>query len=143
MTRIVGSATSGRLLIAIFVAVAVAAIATALALIDPPWVVRAKLMDDRRSYDLETLETALLSYRDEEGRLPRTLEELGEDWLDFRVDPETGRPYEYRATGLDSYEICAGFARDKPGRTGTFARHGAGRHCFQRTLRPLDSDMEE
>lgn len=138
MTRFVGSAPSGRLLVAVFVAVAVAAIATALALIDPPWVVRAKLMDDRRSYDLETIESALLHYRDETGTLPVSLLELGEDWLDFRVDPETGRPYEYRVVGPDSYEICAGFARDRQGSEGTFARHGAGRHCFQRTVPPAD-----
>jgi hypothetical protein len=129
---------SGRQLIFIFVAVAVASIATGLALIDPPWVQRAKSMDDRRTYDLEMLESELRYYRDETGALPDSLEELGEGLLDFRTDPESGIPYDYRVLGADSYEICAEFAYENPGTAGMFARHDAGRHCFERTLKPAD-----
>ena len=97
---------------------------------------RARRLDERRVEDLRALSDAANVYVQRHSRLPGTLQELSsEGGLDVTaLGRETG-PYEYRATGDRSYELCATFQRPSPAGQrlsgDPFWAHGAGRQCFQ------------
>jgi hypothetical protein len=127
--------TPGRLLVVLFVAASVAAVAAGLAIIGPPWVQREMAIDQRRAEDLNALRWEIEARWQTQDRLPTTLDELGPEWAAMTVDPETGAAYEYETTGARSYRLCATFAHptdtpDDPRWMGDFEVHSAGRHCF-------------
>ena len=120
------------------VVVAIATIAAAISVMGTPGEQRAARFDDRRVDDLEALDLAIRMHAEKNGALPRDLATLARQpgrQLPLQ-DPETGTPYEYRATGKDAYRLCAVFttdtaeARSAPLR-GEWA-HGVGRTCFDR-----------
>ncbi|MDZ4735372.1 MAG: hypothetical protein SGJ07_03405 [Rhodospirillaceae bacterium] len=136
--------STGRLLALVFVVAALAAIAVGFAIIGSPWVQRERALDARRSDDLASLAWAIEDHRRAQGALPATLDALGGEWSDLIADPETGAPYEYEATGPETYRLCAVFTHPRgvegdPRWTGDFMRHGAGRHCFDRDV-PEDDE---
>lgn len=101
---------------------------------------RVRLLDARRVENLRSITSAVESYVFNNGRLPATLGDLigpnsqSGRWLH---DPETQRPYEYRALDSLTYELCATFdSADSlagPGGYGevlVFWRHASGRKCF-------------
>lgn len=127
--------TPGRLLVVLFVAASVAAVAAGLAIIGPPWVQREMAIDQRRSDDLNALRWEIESYWNARNRLPASLADLGPEWTAAMVDPETGVPYEYDTTGARSFRLCATFSRareapDDPRGVGDIDMHPAGRSCF-------------
>ena len=94
-------------------------------------------LDARRVEDLRALAGAVDLYWSRGGALPGALDSLTQEqgFAPQVADPETGRPYEYRILGGDTYELCASFARgtdtEPPETRSDFWSHGAGRQCFQ------------
>lgn len=128
------------------VIVAVGTIAAAISVMGTPSEQRAARFDDRRVDDLETLDLAIRMHAEKNGALPRDLATMAREpgrQLPLQ-DPETGTPYEYRATGKDAYRLCAVFttdtaeARSAPLR-GEWA-HGVGRTCFDRKRKGGDAE---
>jgi hypothetical protein len=107
------------------------------ALLDSPSQERVRRLDARRVEDLRSLAGAVDLHWSRANALPRSLDELTLEpgYRPLPLDPETGNPYEYRALGADTYELCAGFAQGSgeypPTPRGDFWAHGAGRQCFQ------------
>jgi hypothetical protein len=116
-------------------AVVVAAIAGGVHAIGQPGDARDRQIDARRVADLQEIQRTVDLQWSREGRLP--------DMPPPSRDPETGRPYEYRALSENRYELCAAFtgsSRDTNERpAGDFWTHGSGRQCFEidaRRVRP-------
>lgn len=126
-----------------FVVVAIATVAASvlggLLLLGSPLTERERRLDARRVTDMRALASAVDLYWSRQGQLPSSLAALSQERgiQVNRVDPESGRPYDYRVIGDSSYELCAQFARDASeenrGRRGDFWTHGSGSQCFRLT----------
>lgn len=122
-----------------------------------PLTIRKLRFDERRISDLQSIQNQLVySHWTQKGKLPDTLNELSDPLTGFRlpVDPQTGKLYEYRATGARSFELCATFdaaavssslvpprgaapvGYNEPIVGADNWRHGEGRACFDRTIDP-------
>lgn len=133
---------SGRALLLGGVAAVVAvAVGSALLVLDSPGEERGRRLDERRVADLHELAGAIDAYWTREGALPPDPDALA-GWQGLeapRTDPVTDEPYRYRVTGETTYELCATFAAEAPGRPArgswryrtTFWHHPAGQHCFE------------
>jgi hypothetical protein len=142
------------------VAVAVVASATIIAgffIVGSPMKARDIRLDMQRVSDLQSIQSQVVTYYQQTGELPESLETLADplSYYTVPVDPLTEEPYTYRVTDTFAFELCATFARageDMRGR-GSFARdvampypgpggldqnweHGAGVTCFGRTIDP-------
>jgi hypothetical protein len=123
--------------IAGFAAVSVAAaIVAGLFVIGSPSEERARRLDERRVEDLQGISRATNVYFERHARLPSSLEELGrEGGMRIGERDPVGAPYEYHASGAETYQLCATFQRSsaEEGRavTAEFWSHEAGRRCFQ------------
>jgi hypothetical protein len=135
-------ARNGRLLLIAAGVAVIAAIIAAIAL-EPPEESRKRRLDDRRVQDLSKLETVISEYWRRQQKLPSTLDALSHGGLHATIaDPESNQPYEYAPSGERSYRLCANFVletgdpsrRPWPAHTAEWS-HGAGRHCFERTVR--------
>lgn len=133
---------SGRgLLLAGAVAIVVIVVGVAISVLDSPAGERRRRLDERRLEDLHAIADAIDAYWTREGGLPPDLDTLaGWEGLDTpRTDPVSAVPYPYRVKGDRTYELCATFATDAPGREprrswrrhATFWHHPAGDHCFE------------
>jgi hypothetical protein len=113
-------------------------------LIGPPALERARRLDARRTQDLQRLSEAANVYFHRQRHLPSSMTELasGERGVTMVTGDGTGAPYEYRATGDRTYELCATFDRDssEDGRQAPvdFWSHGTGRQCFQLQVKAID-----
>lgn len=150
-----------RLFAIISGAVILASIIYAFFLVGTPAQQRERRFDGQRVNDLNTLQYQVIDYWTRKNVLPSNLSELSSDITGFRapMDPSSNLPYEYRATGILSFELCADFAAsNKDGyidpKNGSVARpvvevypyypdqyqqnwaHEAGRFCFTRTIDP-------
>ncbi len=121
----------------ILTASVLAAVVVGLVILGPPSEWRSRTLDARRLSDLGDLAIAIHSCWAQTGTLPATLNALAqqEPWIANLRDPRTGGPYEYRATGDETYELCARFETDtsRDARGGTseaLSGHPAGRHCY-------------
>jgi hypothetical protein len=110
---------------------------------------RARLVafDEQRANDLRSIQKEIVSYWQAKDRLPATLTDLTDSISGFTApsDPVTHRAYAYRATGVDSFELCADFdLAGKEERTYLFGRedrlggwkHNSGRVCYARHIDP-------
>jgi hypothetical protein len=120
------------------VIVAVATIAAAISVMGTPGEQRAARFDDRRVDDLETLDFAIRAFAEKRGALPADLAAIAREpgrRLPLK-DPESGMPYEYRATAKNTYQLCAVFTTDTAETRSAPPReewaHGRGRMCFDR-----------
>lgn len=127
------------LLLAAFIAAALAAIVAGLVVLGSPAAKREHRLDRQRVDDLRGIALAIDRRWQETSTLPDDLEsfaglrEVGIAWR----DPVSDVPYEYRVEGPGHYALCATFARataeepqqryDAPR---PFWRHPAGRHCY-------------
>jgi hypothetical protein len=117
---------------------------------------RALRFDKNRVFALQELQNQVLYHWQQTQRLPASLDDLSDDLSGFIVpsDPETGAPYEYRATGPLSFELCADFSLasaadavagkasprsvEYPGDAlDPRFEHDAGTTCFTRTIDPV------
>jgi hypothetical protein len=118
----------------------IAGVAGGLMILGPPSEERINRFDRRRVEDLQRIEEAVNVYQTRHGRFPTSLEELSREagiGINAR-DPGTMDAYEYRPLDDRKFELCAVFERESeqaPTFTGGFWSHGAGRRCFQPTLR--------
>lgn len=132
---------NGRLLLIAAGVTVAAAIVTAVTL-EPPHQHRAYKLDGYRMLDLSALEAGVNRYWKRHQVLPASLEVLAaEPGFGAVKDPEPGAAYEYEVTGRDSFRLCATFASASraperhPGVPQYQWLHGAGRQCFDRTVK--------
>jgi hypothetical protein len=123
------------------IAIVVCAIAAGLYVVGRPADERVRRLDQGRTQDLAVVRDAVLRYVDQYKRLPASLQDLTGLPDAYRLDPVTGRPYEYRATGAATYELCADFDRPVDPQRAQFEdntwKHGAGRTCFPQVAATL------
>lgn len=119
--------------------------------------VRMLRFDEQKVQDLQTIQYQVVQYWQMKRVLPSEavalVDALGEFTLP--VDPQTNAPYEYKATGALSFELCALFNEPTPDSAGRGAyaardiaypsmgggmnenwQHRAGTVCFTRTIDP-------
>lgn len=105
--------------------------------------------DDSKVSNLQTIQSYLVyNWWQQKGSLPANLDLLNDPISGFSVpvDPQSNQPYEYRLTGIRSFQLCATFNKEslvtdttKPVPAGYQYdnwQHGAGRVCFDRTIDP-------
>ncbi len=125
-------------------------------IVGSPAVQRDRRFDERRVSDLGILQSEIVNYWSNKGRLPLELADLKNDISGFAppADPQTQAPYEYNPKGPLTFELCAVFKADsRPTQEGSrFSKpvsvepygepyrnnwdHGPGRVCFERTIDP-------
>jgi len=128
---------SGRIFAGVAIAAVVLAIGAGLAVLGPPSEVRARRLDEQRVNDLRGWSMAIDAFWTANKQLPGSLDEVKRQqaWSYLAArDAESGAPYEYRATGASTYELCATFARasepDGGSRRDALWDHPEGRVCF-------------
>jgi hypothetical protein len=116
------------------ITLAAAAIGVGVYLVGPPSEQRVRRLDERRVEDLEFLRMQVQTFAVQRKRLPATLQDIPAISDSSLHDPVTARPYGYRVTGPDSYELCGDFDRPSDPDRLQFAqnigKHGAGHTCF-------------
>lgn len=119
--------------------VVVAAIVAAIAVMGSPSRQRLMRLDERRVDELGNLANQIEAWRNEHGRIPKSLAELAAaPGVRVPQDPASGRPFGYEVLGAAEYRLCARFDTDtaagidpQPWLRAAWA-HGAGRQCFKR-----------
>lgn len=109
----------------------VGAVVAAIIALGGPGEGRARSLDGARVNHLGGVKSQIDTFFAREHRLPASLDELTRR-AGFPVtsrDPLTGAPYEYRATGPTTYEVCATFQRASDSPAGAWS-HPASRQCF-------------
>jgi Domain of unknown function (DUF5671) len=93
---------------------------------------RKARLDQRRDEHLQMISRAVDSYWSNHRQLPQSLAELAREpgVGPIPTDPETGKTYEYSASGGETYRLCAVFDRHSDETASGYWWHGAGRHCF-------------
>ncbi len=125
-------------------------------IIGTPGAVRLYRFDDQKVNDLESIQSQIVSYWQQQGKLPTNLADLNNSITDFTVptDEQTGISYEYDVLSTYSFKLCADFnaatqsgsptlqqsyAATYPGMSGGLDMtwyHGAGHTCFTQTIDP-------
>lgn len=130
--------------------VVAAAIIGGFFIIGSPKEARLQRFDDQRIMDLQAMQSQIVSYWQNNEKLPARLEDLVDDISGFRVpkDPETQGDYRYEIKGERQFILCAKFNFPSPGEknpravvpVGPYSEqnwdHPAGEHCFERTINP-------
>jgi len=143
----------------IAVLVVVASVVAAFFIIGTPRELRLMRYDQEKVYALQNIQSQVTTYWQQKQSLPATLEDLKDPLSGFMVpeDPQAAEDamyvYEYRATGPQSFEICATFNQESLAMAGDaksraaypvgyygpeteYWVHKAGRECFPRTIDP-------
>ncbi len=141
------------------------AIIGAFFIVGSPKSARLREADNQRVQNLSEIQSRIVVYFQGKQKLPKALTDLNDNIniQGFIVprDPETGADYEYRTTGLLSFELCGTFnlASQTGGRSSSMTTkamppapagpagkeiqstwdHGSGRFCFDRG--PIDKDF--
>ncbi|MDO8556969.1 MAG: DUF5671 domain-containing protein [Candidatus Jorgensenbacteria bacterium] len=111
---------------------------------------RVRKFDDRRTQDLQTIQSEIVYYWQNKGKLPVSLSVMNDDLRGFTVpedpDSKSGNIYEYKITGIKNFELCATFSLpsrnyesgeiQQPRGYGidNIWTHKEGRTCFVRTI---------
>jgi len=107
--------------------------------------------DEQKINDLQNLDAQVNNYFYSHKKLPDTLAEIAEGnyYVPF-LDPQTQKPYEYKKTSANTYELCADFNKASDENSsisyryyGTYNiswNHTEGYTCFKRTLNLDSSD---
>ncbi len=135
--------------------IVIAAIVATFLLIGSPAKQRDARMDQQRVWDLQSIQSQVLTYWIQKETLPATLDDLKDPFSGYEapVDPVTGEPYTYTVKGELEFDVCADFETEvvedennkvypvmtpydyNYGTTGNWA-HGIGTTCFTRTIDP-------
>lgn len=137
-------------------------------IIGSPLTQRMRLLDERRVSDLQSIQWQTVNFWQKKAVLPKTLADLNDSISGYSVpvDPSTSAPYEYQASGVTDFKLCATFdlsteavnSKDyltKDGRGGVYStaypamemypggvqetwNHTKGRTCFDRKI---DQDL--
>lgn len=97
--------------------------------------------DRERVQHLSEIIDAAHNFRNQQGRLPATLEELADSQRRLGLnDPGSGERYEYELISAGIYSLCAVFetsaADNAFGYLPGFNRHDIGHQCVYRTYEP-------
>jgi|SRR3989344_2452613 len=132
--------------------VVLVAIVGAFFIIGSPAKARLEQLDQQRVYDLQGIQSQIVSYWQRKGAMPQSLSDLNDSISGYVApqDPQTGSPYEYTVKDLKtlSFELCAMFSADSkdspikptssypvgPGGYDQNWDHGTGRICFERQI---------
>jgi hypothetical protein len=125
----------------------------AFTVVGSPMTQRLIRIDDQKASDLAQIQSQVVNYWLQKGKLPETLESLNDPISGFAAptDPESslGKTYMYDMQETTSFELCADF--NLPSSTKNAAalypgspsrgiddnwQHGAGHVCFTRTIDP-------
>jgi hypothetical protein len=121
--------------------VVVATLVAAFTVMRSPSAQRKVALDQRRVQDLMQVSHAIDAWSNVHDTLPPDLATVASERGSRLpvVDPVTGKPYGYEATGKGHYRLCADFQTDTAdtGEPAVFAPlsewwHGVGYHCFER-----------
>ena len=133
----------------IAVAAVLAVITSGLLFSGTPARERRRQMDVRRVEDLQAISRAVQAWHRQNGRFPKSLDELLREPDAYAMvpstrDPATGVPYEYATVDASHFQLCATFessdslvSRLDPRGVSGFWKHPAGRACF--TLRAREN----
>ena len=110
--------------------------------LNPPSVVKAHELDQRRLQGLQQMDFAIKGYYRAHQALPVQLDAIGNNnGLSARSnweDPVTHHPYEYEVAGKTSYRLCAEFSADSEtdenSYFGAFRKHHKGHDCFEQDV---------
>lgn len=139
---------AGRVFSYAIITVVAAGIIAGFTVAGSPSVQRVNKFDQQRVQDLSVIQSQIVNYWQGKQKLPAMLDDMRNDITGFAIpkDPQTVASYEYRATALRSFELCATFQaasddRGQPqplyyGGIDSTWTHGAGRTCFERTIDP-------
>ncbi len=128
-----------------------AAIVIAFFIVGSPNTARLIQFDQQRLYDLQNIQSNIVSYWQRKEKMPATLADLTDNISGFvaPVDPETKAPYEYNIKDQAnlSFELCANFDKTSQlqnnqiippispfSTAGQNWDHQAGRVCFERNI---------
>lgn len=146
--------TSGarRIWVIVVSIVIIIAIVLGFSVIGSPRTQRLIRYDSQKVADLQNIQWQIISIWQRKGVLPQTLAEMDDPISSYVTpnDPQTGEVYEYKLTGLTTFELCANFNLDleastaNPNTRATMSidpysktdhwDHASGRHCFSRTI---------
>ena len=103
---------------AISTVLVIASIWYAFSIMGSPSMQRELRMDDRRISDLQSIQSAVITFWQQKDKLPVTLTDLSNPLTGYSlpVDPafETGSVYEYKVKTATSFELCATFTQPIP-----------------------------
>lgn len=141
--------------------VIIASIVYGFFLIGLPSSQRARRFDEQRVNHLSTIQSQIISYWQQKGELPNSLEVFQIQLREYNLptDPETNQPYEYEVIGALSFRLCANFNTSSYSSSGNVKtrimpippssstgisgypyyenwNHDSGRYCFSRTIDP-------
>lgn len=128
-------------------------------IVGTPQQARLYRLDARKVNDLQNIQSQVVSYWQAKRALPASLADLNSALNGFSVptDPQSGDAYDYRATGMLAFELCAEFNAQMQSNTSTAEmtraeapypmgvkgspaqeswQHGVGKACFERTIDP-------
>ncbi|OGI68405.1 hypothetical protein A2738_00760 [Candidatus Nomurabacteria bacterium RIFCSPHIGHO2_01_FULL_42_15] len=109
--------------------------------------------DEQKVSYLQNLDGQIENFYSTKGVLPNTIDEVNtyNQYYPNKVDPQTGKPYEYQKTSETTYNLCAEFNKssnneESNGKTMTAPIrdpynsrswvHPAGHYCFEQTINP-------
>jgi len=136
-------------------------IAAGFMIVGSPAEQRARRYDSQRVSDLQSIQWQIVNYFQQKGGLPGRLDDLVDPISGYIIprDPKTDGFYEYvlKSQSTKAFELCATFDGEGSGmgagkirpmvtsglpegsvidRTSETWAHGAGRHCFERSIDP-------
>ena len=93
-----------------------AAIVAGFFIVGTPGYQRDRRFDERRTGDLQTIQSQILNYWVQKRALPEDLTPVSAFYTGWMApaDPETGNPYGYRRTNELSFDVCANFSTETP-----------------------------
>lgn len=133
------------------VVLVLALLITAFSVFGSPANTRRARADETRVYNLQSVQSEVINYWQQKGRLPAEFADLKDSLSNFDLpkDPESDESYVYEKTGAKSFKLCATFnLSSKPKDTKSPStrmygfeglatenwQHGAGLHCFDRLI---------
>lgn len=139
-------------------ALAILTIFAGFLIIGTPWQAQAYQFDEQKVNDLQTIQSEIVTYWQEESKLPATLAALNDPTagVTVPVDEQSGKPYEYDVVGKLGFKLCAFFNASTASYAITAQElalpvasggpesqdlsgswyHDAGQQCFTRAIDP-------
>lgn len=141
--------------------VALIAIISGFFIMGSPGAIRMYRFDDQKVSDLTNIQYQIVNYWQQKEKLPATLADLSDSISGYiaPIDPQSGQPYIYEATGALSFKLCGTFNAETQANPNSRAvtraipaapfgdkaisgleqftwNHGVGEVCFERTIDP-------
>lgn len=123
----------------------IGSIAWGFAVMGSPRTQRLQKYDQTRLSDLQNIQSQVTSHWQSKGMLPENIAAMQNSlsYYSLPKDPQTGKDYEYRKTGLNTFELCSTFSAEQPANSMAAYPYGKpqdnwtynkGRTCFSRSI---------